>query len=120
VDVAVPYTLLFRTGGDDTVRGYPYQGLGPSDASGNAVGARVLGVGSVELARPFLRRLPSLWGAAFVDAGNAAPRWQGFDPALGYGVGVRWRSPVGALRLDLAYGQRLHRVRLHFSVGITF
>lgn len=119
-DVAVPYTLLFRTGGDDTVRGYPYQGLGPSDAGGNAVGARVLGVGSVELARPFLRRLPSLWGAAFVDAGNAAPRWQGFDPALGYGVGVRWRSPVGALRLDLAYGQRLHRVRLHFSVGITF
>jgi translocation and assembly module TamA len=119
-DVAVPYTLLFRTGGDDTVRGYPYQGLGPSDTAGNAVGGRVLGVGSVELARPFLRRMPSLWGAVFVDAGNAAAHWNALDPALGYGVGMRWRSPVGALRVDLAYGQRLHRVRMHFSVGITF
>lgn len=119
-DVAVPYTLLFRTGGDDTVRGYPYQGIGPSDAGGNAIGGRVLGVGSVELARPFLRRMPALWGAVFVDAGDAATRWNALDPALGYGVGVRWRSPVGALRVDLAYGQRLHGMRLHFSVGLTF
>jgi len=41
------------------------------------------------------------------------------DPALGYGVGVRWRSPVGPLKLDLAYGQEVQRFRLHLSVGIA-
>jgi translocation and assembly module TamA len=119
-DVAVPYTLLFRTGGDDTVRGYAYQSLGPNNAAGTAVGGRVTAVGSVELARPILPSMPALWGAAFVDAGNAAPDWPSLDAALGYGVGLRWRSPVGALRLDLAYGQQVRKVRLHFSVGITF
>ncbi|MEX8494511.1 autotransporter assembly complex family protein [Sphaerotilus sp.] len=119
-DVAVPYSLLFRTGGDDTVRGYAYQSLGPSNAAGTAVGGRVTAVGSVELARPILRSMPALWGAVFIDAGNAAPDWRSLDAALGYGVGLRWRSPVGALRMDVAYGQQVHQVRLHFSVGITF
>lgn len=119
-DVAVPYSLLFRTGGDDSVRGYAYQSLGPSNAAGTAVGGRVTAVGSVELARPILARMPSLWGATFLDAGNAAPDWPSYKAALGYGVGLRWRSPVGALRLDLAYGQQLQRWRLHFSVGLTF
>ena len=40
-------------------------------------------------------------------------------PKLGYGAGVRWRSPVGPLRLDLAYGQEVEEFRLHFSVGIA-
>ena len=119
-EVAVPYSLLFRTGGDDSVRGYAYQSLGPLDATGTAVGGRVAVVGSVELARPILARMPALWGAAFLDAGNTAPDWTSLHPALGYGVGLRWRSPVGALRMDLAYGQQVRKVRLHFSVGITF
>jgi translocation and assembly module TamA len=119
-DVAVPYSLLFRTGGDDSVRGYAYQSLGPRNAAGTAVGGRVAVVGSVELARPILARMPALWGAAFLDAGNTAPDWKSLSPALGYGVGLRWRSPVGALRMDLAYGQQVRKVRLHFSVGITF
>jgi translocation and assembly module TamA len=119
-DVAVPYSLLFRTGGDDSVRGYAYQSLGPTNATGTAVGGRVAAVGSVELARPILTRMPALWGAVFLDAGNTAPDWKSLSPALGYGVGLRWRSPVGALRMDLAYGQQVRKVRLHFSVGITF
>jgi translocation and assembly module TamA len=41
-------------------------------------------------------------------------------PAVGAGVGVRWRSPVGPLRLDWAYGREVHKSRLHFSVGIAF
>jgi translocation and assembly module TamA len=64
--------------------------------------------------------MPALWGAVFADAGDTGADWKALQPALGYGVGLRWRSPVGALRLDLAYGQRIRRVRLHFSVGITF
>jgi translocation and assembly module TamA len=119
-DVAVPYTLLFRTGGDDSVRGYAYQGLGPSNAAGTAVGGRVVAVGSVELARPIASSMPALWGATFVDAGNAAADWGSWRAALGYGVGLRWRSPVGALRMDVAYGQQVRKLRLHFSVGITF
>ncbi|WP_293995343.1 autotransporter assembly complex protein TamA [Sphaerotilus sp.] len=119
-DVAVPYALLFRTGGDDSVRGYAYQSLGPTNAAGTAVGGRVAAVGSVELARPILARMPALWGAVFLDAGNTAPDWTSLHPALGYGAGLRWRSPVGALRMDLAYGQQVRKVRLHFSVGITF
>lgn len=118
--VAVPYTQLFRAGGDDSVRGYDYQGLGPSDANGNATGGRVLAAASLELARPISRKLPAFWWATFVDAGHAANNWQEYKPALGYGVGLRWRSPVGPLRIDLAYGDKVRRARLHFSVGITF
>lgn len=118
--VAVPFTLLFRSGGDDTVRGYGYQSLGPTAADGTSVGGRVMANASLELARPFSSSLPAWWGAVFVDAGNAATRWEDYRPAYGYGVGVRWRSPVGPLRIDLAYGQATQKFRLHLNVGITF
>ena len=39
---------------------------------------------------------------------------------VGYGVGARWRSPVGPVRMDLAYAQSLRKLRLHLSVGFTF
>lgn len=117
--VALPDALAFRAGGDESVRGYDYRTLAPTDASGAIKGGNVLATASVELARPFAS-YPSLWGAVFVDAGRAADSWNGFKPALGYGVGLRWRSPVGPLRIDLAYGEELHRVRLHLSVGIAF
>ena len=116
--VGIPDKLLFRAGGDESVRGYAYRGLGPV-ANGLDVGGRVLGVGSIELARPLARSLPAFWGAVFVDAGNAAADWQSYKPAIGYGVGLRWRSPVGPLRVDLARGVDVHRWRLHFSVGIA-
>jgi translocation and assembly module TamA len=119
--VAVPFTLLFRAGGDDSVRGYGYQTLGPTAASnGSAIGGRVIGTGSIEIARPFSSRLPAWWWGVFLDAGNAADRWDDFRPVYGYGLGLRWRSPVGPLRIDLAYADALRKVRLHFSVGVTF
>lgn len=118
-DIAVPDTLLFRAGGDDSVRGYQYRAIGPT-RDGSAVGGRVLTTGTLELARPLFKRHPAWWIAAFIDAGDAADNWTALSPKLGYGVGARWRSPVGALRLDLAYGQQAHRLRLHFSVGIAF
>ncbi|GEM_PF-95060 len=117
-DVSVPDTLLFRAGGDESVRGYGYRTLG-EQRNGVTVGARTMVTGSVELARPMWQRFPSLWGAVFIDAGDATDRWADLDPKLGYGMGVRWRSPVGPLRLDLAYGQEVRQYRLHFSVGIT-
>ena len=118
-DVALPDTLLFRAGGDDSVRGYAYRSLGPTRNKALASG-RVLLTGSAEIARPISPRYPAFWWAAFVDAGNAADSWKDLTPVLGYGVGLRWRSPVGPLRLDLAYGQKTRAARLHLSVGIAF
>jgi translocation and assembly module TamA len=56
----------------------------------------------------------------FVDAGQAANRFSDLRPVVGSGIGLRWRSPVGPLRLDLAYGEAVRKARLHFSVGISF
>jgi translocation and assembly module TamA len=116
--VGVPEKLLFLAGGDESVRGYSYHSLGPVK-DGLTVGGRVMATGSVEIARPIMASFPALWGAVFVDAGNAASRWQDYRPVIGYGAGVRWRSPVGPLRVDLARAQETGKWRLHFSVGIT-
>jgi translocation and assembly module TamA len=116
--VGVPEKLLFQAGGDESVRGYSYHGLGPVK-NGLTVGGRVMATGSLELARPFVASFPALWGAVFVDAGNAASRWQDFRAVVGYGAGIRWRSPVGPLRVDLARAQETGKWRLHFSVGIS-
>ena len=115
----LPDSLRFRAGGDDSVRGYAYRSLGPLSAGVAGSGDAVF-TGSVELARPLSAELPQFWGAVFVDAGNAADSLGSIRPVLGSGVGLRWRSPVGPLRLDLAYGEAVRRARLHFSVGIVF
>ncbi len=117
--VGVPDPFLFRAGGDGSVRGYAYRTLGPR-VGGVVTSGRVIATGSLEIARPISPRLPAFWWASFIDAGNAAERWDELEPALGVGVGLRWRSPVGPLRLDLAYGHEVERFRLHLSVGIAF
>lgn len=118
-EVRVPDSQKWRAGGDDSVRGYGYRSLGPL-VDGAVGGGAALATASVELARPFSAELPALWGAVFVDAGNAADRFGDLRPALGLGAGVRWRSPVGPLKLDYAWGRDTRRSRLHFSVGIAF
>ena len=118
-NVGVPDTLLFRAGGDDSVRGYAYRTLGPV-VDGAVTSGRVMFTGSAEIARPISAQRPAFWWAAFVDAGNAANHWNELELAWGYGVGMRWRSPVGPLRVDLAYGEEVRKWRLHLSVGIAF
>lgn len=113
---SVPSDLLFRTGGDQTVRGYGYDELGVAQ-DGAIVGGTVTAVLSAEL----VYRITPQWGAAvFHDAGNAADSWGDFRFAQGSGVGARWRSPIGPVNLDLAYGHDTHDVRLHFSIGYGF
>ncbi|MEJ7807081.1 MAG: BamA/TamA family outer membrane protein, partial [Telluria sp.] len=61
------------------------------------------------------------WGVAFFyDAGNAADSIKNLKPESGFGVGARWRSPVGPINVDIAYGQAVKKARLHFSLGFTF
>jgi len=118
--VAVPDAELFRAGGDDSVRGYPYRSLAPLAADGTIVGGNTLVTTSLEIARPVSASLPSVWWATFIDAGRAVRRVDNLSLALGAGFGIRWRSPVGPLRIDWAWGEELHRGRLHLSVGIAF
>jgi translocation and assembly module TamA len=117
--MVVPEALKWRAGGDESVRGYAYRSLGPL-VDGAVGSGTALFSGSVELAHPFLDSMPALWGAVFLDAGNAADNFGSIRPVYGTGVGVRWRSPVGPLRLDWAHGSATHKGRIHFSVGIAF
>jgi translocation and assembly module TamA len=118
-DVLVPEPMRFRAGGEESVRGYAYRSLTPV-VDGVEVSGKVLFTASVEAARPLLQRLPQLWGAVFVDAGNAARRWSELHPAVGFGVGLRYRSPIGPVKLDVAWGRETRRLRLHLTVGTTF
>lgn len=112
----IPDAFLFRAGGDQSVRGYAYQSLGVAQ-NGATVGGRYLAIGSAEYQYWFLPK----WGAAvFVDAGNAADSFSELKPSAGYGLGARWRSPVGPINLDLAYGQKVEKIRMHFSLGFSF
>ncbi|TCS38460.1 autotransporter secretion outer membrane protein TamA [Paucimonas lemoignei] len=112
----VPSDLLFRTGGGQTVRGYGYNTLGV-EQGGAIVGGRVVAVLSAEI----VYRITPQWGAAlFHDAGNAADSWRDFKFRHGTGIGARWRSPIGPVNVDLAYGHATGQPQLHFSVGYVF
>lgn len=112
----IPSENLFRTGGAQSIRGYDYLSIGVPEG-GAIVGGRVLALGSLEYQHPIA---PKWYGAAFVDVGDASDRWVDYRAVRGYGAGVRWRSPVGPVSLDLAYGQAVHRWRLHLAVGYAF
>ena len=112
----IPQQVLFRAGGVGSVRGYAYQSLGVRQ-DGAVVGGRALLTASVEEVHWLLPR----WGLAlFADAGNAADSWAALHPVLGWGIGVRWRSPAGLLSVNLAHGQASGATRLEFHVGIGF
>ncbi len=112
----VPEDLLFRTGGDQTVRGYRFGSLGVP-RNGAIVGGNVMAVVSAELVYQFR---PD-WGAAiFHDVGDAALSWSDYRTRRGIGVGARWRSPVGTLSLDVARGLDDGGTRLHFAIGYGF
>jgi len=112
----VPQSMLFRTGGATSVRGYNFESLGVKQ-NNTVFGARSLIVSSAEYIHWILSDIGI---AAFIDAGNAGDDVRSLHPALGYGLGARIKSPVGPFRLDLAYGRDDRTVRLHFSAGVSF
>ena len=119
--VAMPDAEQWRAGGEDSVRGYSWRSLGPLDPNGNVIGGNSLITSSIEIAHPFTERLPSVLWATFYDAGSAASRFSDLKIDRGYGAGLRWRSPVGPLKIDLSHGQGEHHLlRLDLSVGVVF
>ncbi len=118
----IPSTLMFLTGGDTTVRGYSYKQIGTVRPDGTTVAGRYLGVASVEWQRPFVynNKLTEWESVVFVDAGAVADKPGELKPKVGVGVGARWRSPVGPVQADLAYGVDSKKFRLHFRLGFTF
>ncbi len=114
----LPPTLRFYAGGDRSVRGYTYQSLGPKDSSGNVIGGKNLLVASVELEYALTRT----WGlAAFYDAGNAYNNLPDLQWAQGAGLGIRYYTPAGPIRLDIARQINvLHPgFQYHISVGFV-
>lgn len=118
----LPGTLLFLTGGDTSVRGYAYNELGVTLPGGLTTAGRYMGMGSVEWQRPIRRggQLTQWESTMFVDAGAVADRSTDLQAKIGVGVGARWKSPVGPLQIDLAYGVATQRFRLHLNVGFNF
>ena len=112
----LPPQLRFFAGGDRSVRGYDYQSIGPRNAYDRVIGGEGLLVGSTEVEHYFTRN----WGmAAFVDAGNAFTGTD-YSPRVGAGLGVRWLSPVGMIRADIAVpvgDKNEHGIHLHVVIG---
>ncbi len=113
----LPASIRFFAGGDNSVRGYAYKSLGPTDPFGNVVGGENLLVGSVEVEQG----IGDDWAAAvFVDSGNAYDEFNDFETATSVGAGVRWFSPLGPIRVDVAFPLRddaPDEYRLHITLG---
>lgn len=113
----LPPSERFFAGGDNSIRGYDFQELGPKNERGKVIGGRYLGIVSLEIEK----YLTEKWGVAgFVDTGNAFGG-PGSNTGLktGAGLGLRWRSPVGPVRLDIAHPLDKDDTlfRIHFRIG---
>lgn len=125
---ALPPSLRFFAGGDRTIRGYGYQAVGPEvnvcgfetdrpdRCEDFVIGGKHIAVVSAEYERDIARD----WSlAGFVDTGNAFNESSAFKTRTGVGVGVRWRSPVGLVRLDIGHGldDAKNAIELHIVIG---
>lgn len=115
---AVPASMRFFAGGDQSVRGFAYKSLGPKDSQGNVIGGRHLAVFSAEIDKS----IGENWSVAlFFDAGNAFDSPNDYELAKGAGIGLRRHTPVGPLKFDLAKQiGAAGSYRLHLSVGFIW
>ncbi len=108
-------SLRFFAGGDNNLRGYGYESISPKDSNDKLTGAKYMLTSSIEYQ---YRVYGDWWGAAFYDVGDAFN--ESPDIKRGTGVGVRWASPVGPIRLDFAWGldaSKGKEFKLHFTLG---
>jgi translocation and assembly module TamA len=113
--IELPASLRFFAGGDQSIRGFEYQALGPLNANGEVVGGKQLIVGSLE----YDFQVRDRWRVAvFVDSGNAFDNTSAFEFQHSAGIGIRWLSPIGQIRLDLAHPfDAEDSFRLHITMG---
>ena len=111
----LPKQLRFFAGGDNSVRGYGFESLGERNAAGAVVGGKHLLTGSIEYEHP----VRDDWGLAlFVDTGNAFNDWDSIDLKTGAGFGARWKSPIGPVRVDVAWPvDDFSDPHLHLNIG---
>ncbi|MBD2811355.1 outer membrane protein assembly factor [Xenorhabdus sp. Vera] len=113
----VPPDLRFFAGGDRSIRGYKYQTVSPKDSKGKLVGASKLAVGSLEYQYNIYG---NWWSALFVDSGEAVDDIKRSNFKSGAGIGVRWASPVGPIKFDLATPVRdrnSHNIEFYIGLG---
>jgi len=112
----VPPDLRFFAGGDRSIRGYKYKDISPRDDDGKLLGASKLATGSLEYQYNITGRW---WSAVFIDSGEAVNNIKQSDFKTGAGFGVRWQSPVGPVKLDIArpIGDDQHR-NIQFYIGL--
>ena len=96
---AVPPDLRFFAGGDHSIRGYDYKSISPKNSAGELTGASKMLTGTLEYQYNIKGKW---WGAIFMDAGDAIRDMSQFDLKTGFGVGIRWGSPIGPVKLDIA------------------
>ncbi len=116
-----PSSLRFYAGGTQSVRGYEYKTLGPKDEIGEVIGGKNVVAASLEYDHQIVEK----WvGALFFDAGNAFT--DSMDTVYqGAGVGLRWISPIGSVRVDLAFplndnAPDSDEYYIHFGFGAEF
>lgn len=111
----VPPSMRYFVGGDQSVRGYDYQSLSPTNSDGDRIGGRY----QLAVSAEYQYSLTEKWRVAtFVDQGNSFDSLEMPSLKSSVGVGVRWVSPVGPIRVDLAHPLDSEGgVRLHFSMG---
>ena len=113
----VPPDLRFFAGGDRSIRGYKYKSIAPKDDDGKLIGASKLATGSLEYQYNVSGKW---WGAMFVDGGEAVSDIRRSDFKTGAGVGVRWQSPVGPIKLDFAVpvgDKEEHGLQFYIGLG---
>lgn len=112
----LPEDFGFRTGGSRTIRGYTYNSIGLPRGTA-VVGAPALAWASIEYMHFFTEQLGMSF---FVDVGDASTSFSALKPRVGYGAGAVLRTPAGPFSIDIAYGQRDRRLKIHFSLGVAF
>ncbi|MBT8146680.1 MAG: autotransporter assembly complex protein TamA [Gammaproteobacteria bacterium] len=111
----LPASIQYFTGGDQSVRGYKYRSLAPVDDNGDLAGGKHLLVGGIEYD---FNILPAWKLAVFADAGNAFTDFNDYDLQKSVGIGVRWMSPLGPIRVDIASAlDDDNKIRLHLTMG---
>lgn len=113
----VPPDLRFFAGGDRSIRGYKYKNVSPRDSDNKLTGASKMATGSLEYQYNVTGKW---WGAVFLDGGEAVNDFNRKDFKTGAGFGIRWASPVGPIKFDIAKAigdENEHSVQFYIGLG---